>query len=128
MKFIKKYDWMFRRMLASIPVSDIARKTFKDWWKQLGQIVDANLELALTEADKQFEKEIKELQKRNDNLQKLYSIEHKLKKPSIRESQAVEKMSEIATELANTYLTISELKQQLKDKHFIEKKKLIEED
>ena len=115
-------------MLASIPVSDIARKTFKDWWKQLGQIVDANLELALTEADKQFEKEIKELQKRNDNLQKLYSIEHKLKKPSIRESQAVEKMSEIATELANTYLTISELKQQLKDKHFIEKKKLIEED
>ena len=42
MKFTKKYDWMFNRMIANIPASDMARNTFKKWWKQLGDIVDSN--------------------------------------------------------------------------------------
>jgi len=40
MKFTKKYDWMFRRMLANLPVSDMSRDTFRNWWKQLGHIID----------------------------------------------------------------------------------------
>lgn len=40
MKFTKKYDYMYRRMIANIPLG-IARNTFKDWWKELGKIVDS---------------------------------------------------------------------------------------
>ena len=53
MRFTKKYDWMFRKMLANIPVSDIARSTFKDWWKQLGQIVDESFKQQLQKCEKE---------------------------------------------------------------------------
>ncbi len=53
MRFTKKYDWMFRKMLANILVSDIARSTFKDWWKQLGQIVDESFKQQLQKCEKE---------------------------------------------------------------------------
>ena len=40
-KFTKKYDWMFRRKIANLPVTpEHIRKTFREWWKQLGKLVD----------------------------------------------------------------------------------------
>lgn len=31
---------MFKRMIANISSDDLARNTFKEWWKELGKIVD----------------------------------------------------------------------------------------
>ncbi len=44
MKFTKKYDWMFRRQIANLPVSPVyVRQGFKRWWEELGERVDSEL-------------------------------------------------------------------------------------
>lgn len=46
MKFTKKYDWMFRRQIANLPVTPLfVRKDFEEWWKNLGKMVDTIKEL-----------------------------------------------------------------------------------
>ena len=41
MKFTKKYDWMYKRMVANLCVGNQERKTFTKWWKELGKMIDA---------------------------------------------------------------------------------------
>ena len=41
MKFTKKYDWMYRKMVANLCTSNYERKTFTNWFEQLGKLVDS---------------------------------------------------------------------------------------
>ena len=43
MEFNKKYDYMFKQMIANLPVTEMAwlRPDFKKWWKRLGKAVDS---------------------------------------------------------------------------------------
>ncbi len=40
MKFTKKYDWMYRRLIANLCTGNHKRETFTKWWKQLGKMID----------------------------------------------------------------------------------------
>ncbi len=43
MKFTNKYDYMFRRMVANLPITNHydVRKGFQEWWMELGKLADA---------------------------------------------------------------------------------------
>lgn len=46
MKFNKKYDYMFRQMIANLPMTNHydVRKLFQEWWMKLGKLVDTDKE------------------------------------------------------------------------------------
>ena len=46
MKFNKRYDYMFRQMVANLPVTNSynVRIMFKEWWERLGRVVDSEEE------------------------------------------------------------------------------------
>lgn len=39
--FKEKYDWMFRRMMANLPVTpEYFRYEFERWWNKLAELVE----------------------------------------------------------------------------------------
>ena len=46
MKFTKKYDYMYKQMIANLPVTGFKwlRPDFKKWWERLGKAVDSEKE------------------------------------------------------------------------------------
>ena len=46
MKFNKKYDYMYKQMVANLPVTGVKwlRSDFTKWWERLGKAVDSDKE------------------------------------------------------------------------------------
>ncbi len=44
MKFTEKYDYLYRQMIANLPVTGMAwlRHDFTKWWHKLGKAVDSH--------------------------------------------------------------------------------------
>lgn len=40
MKFTKRYDWLYRGMIANLPADSLIRNNFTRWWNRLGDEVD----------------------------------------------------------------------------------------
>jgi len=46
MKFNKRYDYLYKQMIAQLPVSGMTwlRPDFTKWWERLGRAVDSEKE------------------------------------------------------------------------------------